>query len=172
MARRRRTRNTLARASIAALERALVRRQREVVRLEKRRDTLQGRLAKVEADLAALQGPALPAPAARPRGRRVVRRRRRRRSQVSLAATITRVLQAARKPMRAAEVTQKVLAAGYKSKAKKFKQIVHGALLRHPEAARVGKGLYVAKGKARARRKAGRRARKPETKVEAQATET
>jgi hypothetical protein len=76
--------------------------------------------------------------------------------------------------MRAAEVTEAVLAAGYKTRAKNFKQIVHSTLTRHPEAARAGKGLYVLKGgpaaakpKATASKKRVKRARRKRKKAAA-----
>jgi len=170
---------TLARASIAALERALLRRQRDVSRLEKRRDALQGRLARVEADLAALQGTSAIVPAAKPRGRRGKPRRGRGRGGMSLAVAISGVLEGAKKPMRAAEVTTAVLAAGYKSQAKNFRQIVHSALTRHPGAARAGKGLYVAKGKSAAvkatrpaKKKVVKRARKKKKTAKKKAAAT
>jgi hypothetical protein len=140
---KRRGKRSLANASIATLERTLARRKREVVRLEKKRDALGARLARAEADLAALQGGAVSAaPAARPG-----KRRKRRQRKTSLAAAISQALKDAGKPMRAADVTEAVLAAGYTTRAKNFKQIVHSALTRHPDAKRIEKGLYVFKGR-------------------------
>ena len=57
------------------------------------------------------------------------------------------VLDAASGPLKAADITEKVLAAGYRTKAKNFRQIVLSTLSRHPDAARVGTGVYVLKGR-------------------------
>ena len=143
---------TLSSASVKTLERLLARRKREIASLEKRRATLLARLAEVERKLAALQG--VPSAAgAKPVGRarkvkkvkKVVRRRKRR--GASLATVIRQVLDAASGPLKAADITEKVLAAGYRTKAKNFRQIVLSTLSRHPDAARVGTGVYVLKGR-------------------------
>lgn len=134
-------------ASIAVLERALARRRRDVARLEKKQASLRSQLAAVEADLAAVKGEVVKAPAAK-RGRPVGRPRRGRRGKESLKEAMSNALRAAEKPMRAADVLQAIVAAGYKSKAKDLKQIVHSTLTRHPHAKRVGRGEYVYDGPA------------------------
>jgi len=159
MAKRGRPKVTLANASVATLERALARRKRGMEALATRRDALRARLAKVEAELAAMEGAAGAPVAKAPKAKRVKRAKRAKKAKrrgprpgrkTSLAAVITKVLEGATKPMRAAAVTSAVLAAGYETKAKNFKQIVHSALTRHPDAARAGTGLYVLKGRERA----------------------
>ena len=149
MAKRAGRRTFLESASIAVLEGALARRQREAERLEAQRTRLAAQLAEVERSLAALQGEA---PEGQPETGAVAPARRRARGQrrrpgggPSLTEAITEVLRGASKPLRAAQVLEWVEAAGYRSRAKNFKHLVHKALGRHPQAARAGRGLYVYK---------------------------
>jgi hypothetical protein len=139
-----RKRATLKAASIAVLERALQQRKREVEQLLTQRADLTKRLGKIDEELKVLRGagevaPAVAAPA-------VKRGPAKRRGQMSLDAAIGLALKNAAKAMRAADVTDAVLATGYKSQAKNFRQIVASALAHHPNAKRVETGLYEFKG--------------------------
>lgn len=168
MAKRRGRKPKLESISIAALERVLARRMRDVGRLEKRRDALRSRLEALEVKLGALKGKAGPGrPVAVAPVKAVRGRRRRAGGKLTLGAAIAQVLQGATAPMRAAEILAAVQAIGYKSKSKNFRQIVHTTLTRLPAAKRIKKGLYVFNADAgeRPARKRGRpaAAKKAET---------
>ena len=150
MAKQRGRRPVLESASIAVLERALAKRRRDVAQLEGRRIQLACQLADVEAELRALRGEAAPeqppAEQAAPPARPARRSRRRAGGGLSLSEAVANVLKGATEPLRAAQVLERVEAAGYRSQAKNFKHLVHKALGRHPQAARVGRGLYAFAG--------------------------
>jgi hypothetical protein len=64
------------------------------------------------------------------------------RNAVSLVTAIEQVLSKARRPMRVGEVTEKVLASGYRSTSPQFRAIVNQTLIKEKRFVSVDRGVY------------------------------
>ena len=128
--------------SIEDLKKEIQRRQAALPGLIAQRDELDRKIA----DLQALGpvDPALAAPKA-PSARSARVKVKRAKNKVSLPQVLTTILKA--KPGQSvAELTQAVLAAGYKSTSKDFKAIVTQTLYRDERFKRVASGRFAVKG--------------------------
>lgn len=121
---------TLDAATTEELQRELVRRQREVQRLERQRRTLQDKLAEVDSLLAAARGSIVPS------GRRP-------RNDSNLADALYEQIRG--REMSVGEAADAVIAAGYRTTSKTFRVIVNQTLIRDPRFSKVGRGVYTAK---------------------------
>lgn len=119
--------------STAELQAELQRRERNVRKLERRREKLMGELAAVEKELAS-EG-ALSASGGI---------RRRPRNEMNLVDSLAKVLKG--KEMSVTDVTQAVQQAGYMTTAANFRTIVNQALIREKKKfKKVSRGMYTAR---------------------------
>jgi hypothetical protein len=119
--------------STAELQAELQRRERNVRKLERRREKLMGDLAAVEKELAS-EG-ALSASGGI---------RRRPRNEMNLVESLAKVLKG--KEMSVTDVTQAVQQAGYMTTAANFRTIVNQALIREKKKfKKVSRGMYTAR---------------------------
>ncbi len=119
--------------STAELQAELQRRERNVRKLERRREKLMGDLAAVEKELAS-EG-ALSASGGI---------RRRPRNEMNLVDSLAKVLKG--KEMSVTDVTQAVQQAGYMTTAANFRTIVNQALIREKKKfKKVSRGMYTAR---------------------------
>ena len=132
----------LAGASVEELKREIVRRQRALPKLIAKRDGLNKKIAELQglSELKAAPKRARKKPAKK-RARKAMRASR----AGSLAGKLAEVLQGKAR-MSIAEVTEAVLAAGYKSKSKAFQKIVGMTLAQDKCFKRVRKGHYSLRG--------------------------
>ena len=149
--------------SIADLEKLLIAKKESLTALQKERKELVARLAQVDTQIQNVQGrreagrakkvvsapakPAVPvAKKAKPKkARRQMHAPAKRAStgqEKSLPETIIEVLSKSEKPQRAKEITEAVLAAGYKTKSKKPSLLVRNALYGDDRVTRAGRGLF------------------------------
>jgi hypothetical protein len=120
--------------SLAELERMLRGRQRELIKLQKRRSRIQKKLDRLDAQIATIGGSS-----GRHNGSGAGRRAR---NEVKLPDAIARVLENAGGPMRVPEIADKVRARGYESNSANFKGIVNQALIKDKRFASAGRGVY------------------------------
>ena len=137
--------------SIAALERALAEKQQQVASLQRRRQALLKRVAKVDKDIAALTGkPAASAgqdeATTRPKKAKT-KLRRRPKNAMTLRDAIVAVLSKSRKPLTAREMADGVLATGYRSKSKNLLQRVWTTVGKDERIDRREKGKYMVRAK-------------------------
>lgn len=138
----------LGKASIEELQVEIRRRQRRVVSLEKKRETLRARLAEVEAEIASLGGPAGVTGGGRARHK----------NDSNLADALAQVL--AQKTLSVTEAAEAVRKAGYRTTSPNFRTIVNQTLLKDKRFKRVARGQYTASGSAGgSRKKRGRKKR-------------
>lgn len=143
--------------TIAELQKEIDRQRRQVDKLVARRAKLQSRVAGLDRQIAAIAGSAdvsvsgvsVPRLAAAPRaivqavtGLVAPAKRGRRRSEQSLGAFIVGVLGKADEPMRARDIKDAVVKAGYKTTSKTFYNIVATTLREDGRFKKVGRGLY------------------------------
>jgi len=110
--------------SVADLQRLLERKQARLAALLKKRQSLQKTLAKVEKQIAGLEG-------SKSRSGTQKRRRkpgRRVKNARPLNVVVTEILSKTKAGLKVADLTVKVLATGYKSKSANFKNVVHQTL--------------------------------------------
>lgn len=118
--------------SLAALERLIAKRRHEIDRLLRRRRKLEGKIDRIDQQIAAMGGNAAA----------VGRRGSRPRNAVSLIEAIVTVLEKAGKPLGVPEITEKVLATGYRSTSSAFKSIVNQTLIKDKQFKNTARGIY------------------------------
>lgn len=118
--------------SLSDLERLIAKRRHEIDRLLRKRRKLEAKLDKIDQQIAALGG----------NGAAVGRRGSRPRNAVSLNEAIASVLEKASKPLGVPEITQKVLATGYRSSSPAFKSIVNQTLIKDKRFKAIARGIY------------------------------
>ena len=116
--------------TIQQLEALLAQRRRKVTMLLRRQMKIEQRLKSVKEQIRALGGVVA--------GGESVRAR----NAVSLVTAIEQVLFKARKPMRVGEITEKVLASGYRSTSPQFRAIVNQMLIKEKRFVSAGRGIY------------------------------
>lgn len=125
----------------AALQMELQRRQRGLGALERKHQKLLGQLATIEAQIAALGGPAGGGGGAR-RGRPAGRKRPE--NSTTLVDALAKTLKG--KTMGVSEAAEAVVASGYNTNAANFRTIVNQTLLKHTDVfKKVDRGQYTAK---------------------------
>ena len=112
--------------SVAALERMLETKKSKLEKFTKQRDQLQRKLETVEKKIAELSGPAGRGP-----GKRVSRKRPK--NVKSLKAFVREILGRSKKGLTLSALGEKVLAAGYKSKSKRFTNVLYQCLYGNDE---------------------------------------
>lgn len=128
--------------SIAALEAALAQKRRQLESLASERVALVRQLEKVDQRIALLRGnqpKVAPAPQAKVQA---PKRRRRKSGGEPLSGVVARVLKEAGRPLSVKEITEAVLAAGYKTTSKDFGSVVAQYVYGGRALQRVGRGLY------------------------------
>lgn len=121
--------------SITELETILEDRRKELHNLHKERAQIQKRLEEIDEQIRELEGgPEEGQAAAAPVGRT--------HNDKSLIEMMEEVLTAAAAPMRVSEVTQKVIAAGYKTTSTNFRGIVNQALIKDKRFVCTARGWY------------------------------
>ncbi len=128
----------LQKLSVAELKQELQRRERNVAQLMRTRKELAARLAKVDAQLAALGGSVV----TRSKPKRATRSRKR--NQKTLTETLVSVLDT-KTPMSMEEILEAVQGTGYKSSSKSFRVIVSQALIKDKRFKRASRGKYLLK---------------------------
>lgn len=118
--------------SLSALERLVAKRRHEIDRLLRKRRKLEAKIDKVDEQIAALGG----------NGGAAGRRGSRPHNAVSLNEAIAGVLERAGKPLGVPEITQKVLATGYRSSSLAFKSIVNQTLIKDKRFKNTARGIY------------------------------
>lgn len=114
--------------SISELQTLINSRKTKIRQLRKERRTLAGRLARIDAELAVLGGQA--GASLRPR------------NEKNLVDVIADVMGQHGKPMRVGEVTDAVMAAGYRSSSTNFKGIVNQTLIKERRFTSPERGVY------------------------------
>jgi hypothetical protein len=126
--------SSLASLSVAALHAELRRRQKSVKPLQRRKEALLAKIAKIDADIAALGGVV---------GKSAVGTRVRPKNSTSLVEALAAVMK--NKTLGVSEAVDAVLKAGYKSNAANFKTIVNQTLIKNRDTfKKVGRGQYTA----------------------------
>ena len=130
----------LQKLSVAELKQELQRRERNTAELMRTRKELVDRLAKVDAQLAALSGSVV----TRSKPKRATTRGRKH-SKKTLTETLISVLDT-KTPMSIEEILTAVQRAGYKSSSKNFRVIVSQTLIKDERFLRASRGKYLLKG--------------------------
>ena len=133
---------TLAKMAIEELKKEILRRTRVLPKLVAMRDALDQKIAELQ-ELGAVQ--AAPKLAKRKLGRKRVRKTQGTARAGSLSSKLVEVFQG-KKRLSIAEATEMVVAAGYRSKSKDFRNIVGITLAQDKRFRRVRKGIYALKG--------------------------
>jgi hypothetical protein len=120
--------------TIAELERVLRLRKSEFAKLQLKRAALQRKLDSLEREIERLGG------TSNGGSRRVAGARPR--NERNLPDTIEVVLRNAGKPLKVAEITDGVLAAGYRSGSANFRGIINQALVKDKRFGQAGRGVY------------------------------
>jgi len=109
--------------SVAQLEKLLDTAKQKVIvtGLNKKKNALQAQINSVDKALQSLKGPSSPAPGPRKK----IRRRRRPKNTQSLASVVTGILGDTPKGLGLDDLVAKVVASGYKTKAKSFSNVVY-----------------------------------------------
>lgn len=136
-----RARRGLSRFTVDALQGELTRRERTIVRLQRRYHRLLAAAGKVERQIQAEGGTARGA-GGRARGG-AVSGRRRARNELSLVEALAKVLKG--RTMGVTEVSHAVQRAGYKTASPNFRTIVNQALIKSAAFKKVSRGKYTAK---------------------------
>ena len=149
--------------TVADLGKLIAEEEKAIAALRSKREALAAKVAELAAEIAQLRGaPAAEAepkakPAAKKRGRKPGKKavakpagkaavkRGRKRSGTSTREIIIGILRDADKPMRAAEIAERLAAAGAQSKSSNPKNVVSALLAQSKEFKRVDKGLYTVK---------------------------
>jgi hypothetical protein len=116
--------------SLTQLEHLMRARRRQIDQLLKRRSRLEAQIKAIDERIAALGGPG------------VGGRQRRARNPVSLVRAIADILSKAGEPMNVGVITEKVLAAGYRSTSPNFRAIVNQTLIKEPQFVSTARGMY------------------------------
>ena len=119
--------------TIQQLESLLAQRRRKETTLLKRQAKIEQRLEAVKEQIRALGGAGA--------GGKAVRAK----NAVSLVTAVEQVLSKSRKPMRVGEITEKVLAGGYRSTSPQFKAIVNQTLIKEKRFRSTDRGVYALK---------------------------
>jgi len=143
---------TLSRFSTTQLHLELKRRQRDMVRLETKRNKLAKELGQVEKQIDAFGGtvaaaPAAPAkrPVGRPKGSTNKKRGRKPGKKMTLYQALEKAL--AGKTLSVTEATGEAKKVGYKTKAANFRTIVNQTLIKNPTRfKKVSRGMYTLNG--------------------------
>jgi len=131
--------------SIPVLEKELEKKRRQLKMLKAERARIAARLARLDGQIAALEGAPTRGAAKRPvRGRAI------RRGGMTLDGVIQQVLSAADKALSVAEIAEAAVAEGYKSASKNFRSMVAQYLSRSDKVRRVRRGRYALKPAAKA----------------------
>lgn len=125
---------SLADLSIGSLERLIAKRRRSLARLLKQRQKVERKLTAIDEQIAGLGG------SGTARGSRA-------RNEVNLVEAITGVLEKAGGAMKVGDITDKVLATGYRSTSPNFKSIVNQTLIKEKQFKNAGRGLYQLAGR-------------------------
>jgi len=142
------------RSSISELERLLDVQRKRVAALQKGRDQLTAQIAGIDEQIASLVG--------KPTAPKKVRRRRRRRGK-SLEQFVLEVLSQSPQPKTAAEITEAVIEAGYRTSSKKPVSMVRQVVYKNPQIQAKERGRFVVAGAPKAPR-AGRKTKKARKK--------
>ena len=127
----------LSNLSIAQLQQEIARRQKLLPKLIAHRNALNR-------EIGVLQGLAVPEAASKPAAFRVARRRRRAKNKVGLADLLAQVMKGKAK-ITIGEAMEGVLAAGYKSTARAFRNVVNNMLLNDKRFKKVARGVFTLK---------------------------
>src|SRR4051812_15459583 len=119
--------------SINELQSLINQRKTKIRQLRKERRTLAGRLGRIDRELAVLGGQV--GATLRPR------------NEKNLVDVIADVMESSKKPMRVGEVTDAVLAAGYRSSSANFKGIVNQTLIKERRFSSPERGVYALRSK-------------------------
>lgn len=133
-------RRGLTNVPLAVLQKEILRRQKLLPQLIAQRDGLDRQIAEIQGLEAVETGKE-----AAPKAPHKARRRRRARNKIGLADALAACLKGKTK-VTVAEAMEGVLAAGYKSKASDFRQLVNRTLLTDNRVKRVGRGEFALKG--------------------------
>jgi hypothetical protein len=114
--------------SMQQLEQMLSKRRKEVERLRKRRETLQGRIDNIDEEIAALGGNSAGGGRAR--------------NERPLADVIHEVLQERGQAMKVADIADAVQSTGYRSNSANFRGIVNQMLLKDKRFTSPGRSYY------------------------------
>lgn len=112
--------------SVAELEKILDDRKAQLQQLGKRREELQAELEKLNNEILALMGEGGRMP-------RSTRRRRRPENEKSLRAVVLDVLGKNKKGVTLADLSEKILATGYKSNSRNFRNVLYQCLYNAPD---------------------------------------
>jgi septal ring factor EnvC (AmiA/AmiB activator) len=127
--------------TLAELERAFAAKKHQLEALLAKRERLQRQLAKVDRRIAQLQG--------HHPGRVIRRPHRRNRNPESLQAVVLAILRNSKKGLTLAELQEKVLRSGYKTKASSFRNVLYQCVYKMYKTSEVAyddsTGRYVAK---------------------------
>ena len=104
--------------SVAELEQILENRKVKAVELVKRRDELQKELDEIDRQIVEIMGD----------GRVVRRRRRRLKNEMSLRTHVLELLSKSKKGFSMADLTSKIMDAGYKSSSRNFRNVLYQCL--------------------------------------------
>ena len=132
----------LAKMAIEELKREILRRTRVLPKLTAMRDALDKKIAELQGLVELKAAPKL---AKRKLGKKRGRKAQGKAREGSLSSKLVEVFQG-KKRLSIAEATEAVVAAGYKSKSKDFRNIVGIALAQDKRFRRMRKGVYALKG--------------------------
>jgi len=124
--------------TIAQLEQLLAKQENRLKELQKKRERLTSQIAKVDAQIASLNGTATAAPKKAARVRK--------RQGKSLRQHVVDVLKASSQPMTAKDITDAVSKAGYKSSSKDLVTLVRLTCYKSDEIQMKGRGKFAVKG--------------------------
>jgi hypothetical protein len=133
-------RSKLSTVSIAALQQEIQRRQKMLPKLIAQRDALNREIAELQG-LAEADARKAAKPAAAPKKTR----RRRAKNKIGLADALAQFAKGKAK-VTVGQAMEGVLAAGYKTKSKAFRQVVNKTLLQDKRFKNVGRGEFALKG--------------------------
>lgn len=148
--------------TVADLGKLLAEEEQAIAALKSKRQALAAEVAELAAEIAELKGapvaapkPKAEAPAkpgrkpgkepGRKPAKKAAAKRGRKRSGTSTRDIIVGILRDSDKPMRAAQIAERLVAAGAKTKSKNPKNMVSALLAQSKEFKRVDKGLYTVK---------------------------
>ena len=134
--------NALAKMTIEQLKAEVVRRQKNLSRLRKKRAAFLKQLEGVTREIAKASGKARKKPAKKKPAKRKAKRAK---NKMSLVDALAGVLKG-KSGVAIAEAVAGVLAAGYKSTSKEFRLIVNQTLSKSPKFRKVARGVYALKG--------------------------
>ena len=152
--------------SIAELKKEIEAKEGQLKKFKVKRTTLTKRLGKLDKQIAQLGGEAVPSKKAGKKNakRKVAKKQKRAKNKVSLKDALVKAL-AGKKGMTVGEAMDAVLASGYKTTSKSFRQIVNQTLILNKQFKNVERGKYALKPKKKAVAKRAKVAKKTSGKT-------